>query len=92
MKHITNPFVFNDIVSWLWKRLLCVRGIHLFDGILTEDAEQPYFECDGCGYQVYIVERDPAQYQGIALMGLPVERPQFTVDWGEYDHLEEDAI
>jgi len=49
MEYINNPFVFNGFVSWLWKKILCPRGVHLFDEVLTE-SEASHFVCDACGY------------------------------------------
>jgi hypothetical protein len=49
--HITNPVWHKVyITNWFyvfWKRLLCSRGVHLFDEILTDSITE-YLICDGC--------------------------------------------
>jgi hypothetical protein len=53
MAYINNPFVFNRLICWLWKKLLCPRGVHLFDELLT-NTEKSYMVCDGCGCRAII--------------------------------------
>lgn len=50
MYYINNPFVFNRFVCWIWKKLLCPQGIHLFDELLED--EESVFICDGCGFTI----------------------------------------
>lgn len=55
-------------VRWAWKKLLCPRGMHLWDEMLGtgmiggEDYERPGWEhclyCDACGAIVHIVGVD----------------------------------
>jgi len=55
--YINNPFIFNRLINWLWKTLLCPRGVHLFDEVLTDGDS--YFVCDGCDCRatIYLWQR-----------------------------------
>jgi len=45
---ITYPHIFsNRIVRWLWKRINCRRGIHLWDEAWS--PQNHYLSCDACG-------------------------------------------
>ena len=44
------PSVFdNSLAHWLWKRLCCPRGWHLWDEVVSHDAH--YLYCDACGVE-----------------------------------------
>jgi hypothetical protein len=37
---------------WLWRKVFCCRGLHLFDSVRTWDADRgmiDYLHCDACG-------------------------------------------
>lgn len=66
-RKITYPRILdNRITHWFWKRIMCARGHHLFDEVLStmvsegEDFEQPgwghYLYCDACGLDITIAK------------------------------------
>jgi len=50
---LTYPsFLDNRLCHWLWKKLCCPRGWHLFDECQSLDDHM--LNCDACGYELPI--------------------------------------
>jgi hypothetical protein len=54
MKGISYPFgkIMPSWVGCLWKRVMCPRGYHLLDEVVTIDEH--YLVCDACDMIIYI--------------------------------------
>ena len=46
-----------DFIYWLWKRIMCKRGYHLFDEVINSDGEH-YLVCDACQLILHIAKVD----------------------------------
>ena len=54
------PFLSWGIFGWIWKRLCCRKGWHLWDEVLsngadTEDGWDSYMVCDVCEEDIQLV-------------------------------------
>lgn len=50
---LTYPKILdNKFIKWLWRKLMCKYGYHLFDEVLS--IEHHYLSCDACGSEVHI--------------------------------------
>lgn len=48
---ITYPyFLQNKFSLWMWKKVFCPKGFHLFDEV--QSVEHHYLSCDACEYTV----------------------------------------
>lgn len=56
---VTYPYIFqNSVIQWLWKRVFCPTGFHLFDEVQSVDDH--CLSCDACDFVVNI-SRDNEQ-------------------------------
>lgn len=53
---ITYRLPANRITWWLWRRIFCPRGWHLFDEVSS--VEWHYLGCDACGLAVQVADED----------------------------------
>lgn len=50
---VTYPYIFQNIIFWwLWKKIFCPTGFHLFDEV--QSVYDHYLSCDACDFVVNI--------------------------------------
>lgn len=54
-----SPLLDNALCHWLWRRVFCRRGWHLWDEVLSGLGEAHYLYCDACEESVHIREPQP---------------------------------
>ena len=50
---ITYSLPENEIIYFVWSKLFCKKGWHLFDEVLSSECGH-YLYCDACGLSVMI--------------------------------------
>jgi len=52
-----------DFIYWIWKRIMCRHGYHLFDEVINSDCEH-YLVCDACELMLHIVKANKDYVEG----------------------------
>ena len=54
--YINDPFFFAPrLFYWLWNHLMCRRGVHLLDEVLSDESEL-YLWCSACDVSILVAE------------------------------------